>query len=63
VFILILGQGSSSRIKDDFVCRSYFDSVEWEEREDAGDDHEEVDTLGTSQGSSSHTETIWHHEK
>ncbi len=50
-------------MKDDFGCSSYFDSVDWEEREDAGDDHEEVDTLGTSQGSSSHTETIWHHEK
>ena len=63
ILILILWKERSRRIKDDFVCRSYIDSVKWEEQEDAGDDHEEVDTLGTSQGSSSHTETIWHHEK
>ncbi len=33
VLILILWKGSSRRIKDDFVCRSYFDSLEgkkWE---------------------------------
>jgi hypothetical protein len=34
ILILILWKGRSGRIKDDFVCRSYFDSVEWKERED-----------------------------
>jgi hypothetical protein len=31
--ILILWKGGSGRNKDDFVSRSYFDSVEGEERE------------------------------
>jgi len=31
--MLILCKGWSGRIKDDFDCQSYFDSVEGEERE------------------------------
>ncbi len=33
VLILILGKGSSGRIKDNFICRSYLDSLEEEEQE------------------------------
>jgi hypothetical protein len=33
VFILILWKGRSGRIKGDFICRSYLNSVDWKERE------------------------------